>query len=582
MRVPGSIKTVLYIEILLPMLLLVFGVYHGLLQVLYRAGFMKELSFLRIEYYQGLTLHAVINAIVFTTVLIVAFGNLMFLYHLKKPLRPAVQWTGAILMVVGTLMAAWAMFTGKANVLYTFYPPLLAHWSFYLGAALLAVGSLVPFFFDWIPNYISWKRENPDKKVPLAVYGVFINHILWLIMLVPLVIEIFFQLLPLSLGLVSEINPSLARTLFWAFGHPVVYFWLLPAYVMLYTVLPKVVTGEGKLYSDGAARLAFILFLIFSFPVGLHHQYTEPSITDSYKLIHAIFTFGVAVPSFITAFTVASSLEYSIKSKYPEVRDSLFAWWKKIPYASTEGDKWLVSYFMAGLFLFLIGGITGIVNASYNMNNVVHNTAWVPAHFHTTVGGLVTLVFLGMALYFLAQLKGTEVKAKGLAVAAPWLWLVGMVIFNVGYSIAGLMGYPRRTQTGATGSYFDPSSPYYMPDWHFYAVLGAIGGVIATLGFVLYLVSFVSTLFAPAKENAELYIPSAEPYHDEKMPSLQKLTPWVAFSVILFVVSYIPPLYDVTKRGVFFDSPGYNDKSPIPITKPQSARDERKETAEAK
>lgn len=66
------------------------------------------------------------------------------------------------------------------------------------------------------------------------------------------------------------------------------------------------------------------------------------------------------------------------------------------------------------------------------------------------------------------------------------------------------------------------------------------------------------------------------------MPSLQKLTPWVAFSVILFVVSYIPPLYDVTKRGVFFDSPGYNDKSPIPITKPQSARDERKETAEAK
>ncbi|ADC90203.1 cytochrome c oxidase subunit I [Thermocrinis albus DSM 14484] len=569
MRVDSSIRTVIVGEIVFAIVLLIFGIYHGLMQVLYRAGVIKSMSFLGIEYYQGLTLHGVINVIVFTTIVIVALGNAVFLYYLQKPLRPAVQWTSFIMMVVGTLMAAWAMFTGKANVLYTFYPPLVAHWTFYVGAALLLVGSVIPLFFDWLPNYVSWRRENPDKKVPLAVYGMLINHIMWVIMLVPVVIEVLFQLLPLSLGLVQEVNPSLARTLFWAFGHPVVYFWLLPAYVMLYTVLPKVVTGDGKLYSDGAARLVFILFLIFSFPVGLHHQFTEPGITNNYKLIHSLFTFGVAVPSMLTAFTVAASLEYSIKSKYPELKNSLFYWWTKIPYISLEGDKWLVSYFMAGLFLFFVGGVTGIINASYNMNLVVHNTSFVPGHFHTTVGGLVTLVFLGMSLYLVSKLTGKDIKFKGLAVIAPWLWWQGMLIFEYAMSVAGIHGFPRRTNTGLT--YLNPDSPLYRPEWVGYAELSVFAGVLIVIGFVLWAISFFGTLLSSPVREPVLELPSAEAYHDEKMPALQKLTPWVVFSSLLFLVSYIPPLYDVTKRGVFFDSPGYNDKSPVPITKPPAS-----------
>ena len=434
-------------------------------------------------------------------------------------------------------------------------------------------------FFDWAPNYISWRREHPGEKVPLAVFGVFVNHIMWVIMLVPVVITVVFQMLPLSLGLVSEANPSLSRTLFWAFGHPVVYFWLLPAYVMLYTVLPKIVTGEGKLYSDSAARFVFILFILFSFPVGLHHQFTEPAVTNSYKLIQALFTFGVAVPSILTAFTVAASLEYSIKSKYPEVKNSLFYWWTKVPYISLEGDKWLVSYFMAGLFLFFVGGITGIINASYNLNLVVHNTSFVPGHFHTTVGGLVTLSFLGMALYLVSKLTGKEIRFKGLAVLAPWLWWQGMLIFEYAMSVAGLHGFPRRTNTGI--SYLNPDSPLYRPEWVGYAELSAFAAIILVLGFVFWAISFFGTLLSPSVREGSLELPTAEALHDEKAPALNRLTPWFAISVALFVLSYIPALYDVTKRGVFFDSPGYTDKNPVPITKPQSAKEE-KSTAEVK
>lgn len=580
MKVEGSIKTVILGEIIFPILLLIFGIYHGLMQALYRAGIIKDMSFLGIEYYQGLTLHGVINAVVFTTMVIVAFGNAVFLYYLKKPLRPVVQWVSFLMMVVGTLMAAWAMFAGKANVLYTFYLPLVAHPFFYIGAALLLVGSIVPLFFDWTPNYISWRREHPGEKVPLAVFGVFVNHIMWVIMLVPVVITVVFQMLPLSLGLVSEVNPSLSRTLFWAFGHPLVYFWLLPAYTMLYTILPKIVTGEGKLYSDSAARFAFILFIIFSFPVGLHHQFTEPAVTNNYKLIQALFTFGVAVPSILTAFTVAASLEYSIKSKYPEVKNSLFYWWTKIPYISLEGDKWLVSYFMAGLFLFFVGGITGIVNASYNVNLVVHNTSFVPGHFHTTVGGLVTLSLLGISLYLVSKLMGREIRFKGLAVLAPWLWWQGMLIFEYAMSVAGLHGFPRRTNAGI--SYLNPDSPLYRPEWVGYAELSAFAAFIIVLGFIFWALSFFGTLLSPKVREDTLEFPTAEALHDEKAPALNRLTPWFAFSILLFVISYIPPLYDVTKRGVFFDSPGYNDKNPVPITKPQSAKQEEKPTAQAK
>ncbi len=220
---------------------------------------------------------------------------------------------------------------------------------------------------------------------------------------------------------------------------------------------------------------------------------------------HAFLTFMVALPSFITAFTVAASLEHGARQRGGK---GLFAWWAKLPYFSREGDQWLFSYFIAGLLLFLFGGITGIVNASYNLNLAVHNTSWVVGHFHTTVGGLVTLAFLGISLYMMAKLRGVEVKAKGLAVAAPYLWLIGMMVFEVAMSVAAFYGFPRRTAAGA--SYIDPASPLYHPEWYFWAHLSAGGGAIAVLGFVAYLVSFLGTLFARPVREPVVEFPMAE------------------------------------------------------------------------
>ena len=115
------------------------------------------------------------------------------------------------------------------------------------------------------------------------------------------------QLLPWSLGLIERVDVALSRTLFWYFGHALVYFWLLPAYMVWYVIIPKVI--GGKIFSDSLARLSFMLFLLFSIPVGIHHQLTEHSIDGTWKFIQVVLTFAVIVPSLMTAFSMFAMFE---------------------------------------------------------------------------------------------------------------------------------------------------------------------------------------------------------------------------------------------------------------------------------
>src|SRR3954466_802956 len=132
---PG-LKRMILIELVFPVILLVLGIYHGMMQVLYRAGMIRSRQVLGLEYFQGLTLHGVINAIVFTTFFAVAFGHALVARFLGRLPDRRALWASLVLMTGGTLMAAVPMLIGQASVLYTFYAPLRAHFTFYLGATL--------------------------------------------------------------------------------------------------------------------------------------------------------------------------------------------------------------------------------------------------------------------------------------------------------------------------------------------------------------------------------------------------------------------------------------------------------------
>ena len=127
MQLSKSIKRAIYWELGIPLALLSIGIYHGLMQVIYRAGVLRDSSFAQLDYYQGLTLHGVINAIVLTTFFAVAFGHATIAFYLKKEPNKLVTWISFWLMTIGTVMAAWAMLAGKASVLSDYGMPSAAN-----------------------------------------------------------------------------------------------------------------------------------------------------------------------------------------------------------------------------------------------------------------------------------------------------------------------------------------------------------------------------------------------------------------------------------------------------------------------
>lgn len=555
MQVSRSFKRLIFWELSIPVALLTLGIYHGLMQTIYRAGVLKQAVFAKLEYYQGLTLHGVINAIVLTTFFAVAFGHATMAFYFKKEPNKKVAWFSFTLMVVGTVMAAWAMLAGKATVLYTFYPPLKGHPLFYLGAALLIVGSWIPFF-DWTRMYIKWKKDNPDTKTPLAVLGTLINFIIWFVCTLAVAYEVLVLLLPWAIGWTSTVNVTLARTLFWFFGHALVYFWLLPAYIMFYTMLPKL--SGGKLYSDLAGRIALFLFLLFSVPVGVHHQYSDPSITQGIKFFQGMLTFGVAIPSFITAFTIAASLEYAGRKRGSK---GWFGWMKKLPYLDT--NNYLFAYLISGLVLFIFGGLTGIVNASYQLNNVIHNTSWLPGHFHMTVAGPVFLAIIGMSTYLYSTMSGKKIFMPGVNVIIPYLWSIGVLIFSTGLMWGGLLGEPRRTNLGMT--YLNPDSELFRPDWVPTTALALLGGIIMFIAGMLFIVVFFGTMFRKKYQEAVLTLPVSEAYHDERrIPLFDKFKPWLVVMAIILVIAYVPAFLDVNKN-TGPKAPGFTPDNPVPI-----------------
>ena len=555
MQVSKSLKRLLYWELAIPIALLSIGIYHGLMQTIYRSGAIQQTSFAKLDYYQGLTLHGVINALVLTSFFAVAFGHACMAFFLKKEPNKNLAWISFALMTLGTVLAAWAMLAGKASVLYTFYPPLKAHPFFYLGAALLLVGSWLPLF-NWAQLYTRWKKENPTTKTPLAVVGTLVNFTIWFVCTLAVAYEVLVLLLPWALGWTPGVNVTLARTLFWFFGHALVYFWLLPAYIMFYTMLPKV--AGGKLYSDMAGRIALFLFLLFSIPVGVHHQFSDPSITRGVKFFQGLLTYGVTIPSFITAFTLAASLELAGRKRGSK---GWFGWMGKLPYLDTK--NFLFAYLICGLILFIFGGLTGLVNASYSLNSVVHNTSWLPGHFHMTVAGPVFLAIIGMSTYMYSKLSGKPVFLPRLNVIVPYIWTIGVLIFSTGLMWGGLLGEPRRTNLGLT--YLNPSSEQFRPEWVPTTTLALMCGIIMFIAGLMYFIVFFGTMLSKRREAAVLEFPVSEAYHDEpRVPLFDTFKPWILTMAVVLLIAYVPALMNVFKN-TGPDAPGFTPDNPVPI-----------------
>lgn len=468
---------------------LALGIVLGPYQTLRRApGFQMELIDLPVfsYYYQALTAHGVLNALVFTTFFIMGTSYFITQRSLQRPLKSMqAAWAAFGLMTIGLVLAAGAIISGQANVLYTFYAPMVAHWTFYLGLTLVIVGTWVGLF-NVIFTYFDWRRDNPDQAVPLAVFAVLANFIMWFTASLGVAVEVLTMLLPLSLGIIDTTDAQVSRILFWFFGHPLVYFWLIPAYISWYTMLPKQL--GVKLFSDSMGRVAFLMLMIFSIPIGVHHLFVDPGISQSAKLLHSALTFVVAVPSFLTAFNIGATLERAGRKRGGK---GLFGWMITLPW----GDPVVASQLM-GMLLFAVGGITGVMNASFNINLALHNTTWVVGHFHMTLAGAVFMTYIGMTYWILPAIRRRPLWQPRLALFQAYSWFVGMLIFGASMGRAGIEGAIRRTDMGAPGAYI-PEAAVDLLNW------SAIGGIVLFFSSIALFAVILGTLFAPAKkENA--------------------------------------------------------------------------------
>jgi cytochrome c oxidase subunit I len=530
-------------HILVAILALAVGSLFGPLQAFEHAGwdFYQYLKPFIKSYYQGLTVHGVLNALVWTTFFIMGFLTFNVIFGLKRPLKnPVLNKVGFWLMVVGVVAAAIPILANEATVLFTFYPPLKANWAFYLGLTLVVVGSWVE---GWglLLTYFGWRKENATERTPFIAFASLVTFVLWQICTIGVAVEILTMLLPWSLGLIEAVDPQLARTYFWFTGHPLVYFWLLPAYISWYAMLPKQ-ASNSKMFSDSLARLAFWIFLVLSTPLGFHHQYVDPGVPPVWKFIHSMLTFGVFFPSMMTAFTVIASLEMGARKKGGK---GALGWIGKLDWNNPSVSAQL----LAGI-LFFFGGIGGLANASYNVNLVLHNTAFIPGHFHLTVATAVTLSFMGISYWLVPYLTGKKLWQPKWAMIQTWVWFVGMIIFSNSMHVLGLLGAPRRVPLGL--------APYVPAEWNSRLIQVGIGGAILFVSGFIYLLVMLKTALNKETVETEVEVPVAESMHDPaQSPAwLDRWAPWIYGTIALIVVVYGPQLVEQISN-ISLNAPGF-------------------------
>src|SRR5690625_3276474 len=512
---------------------ILLGTVAGFIQMMQRSGWIDLPNWL--TYYQLLTFHGVSLALVFTTFFIMGFlysGVAKTLGGKMPKATRILGWIGFYSMAIGTIIATALILTNDGTVLYTFYSPMKASGWFYIGLALLIVGSWI-ISLGIVIAYVRWRKANPGQSSPLFTYMTIATIFLWIHASLAVAISVVVLYIPWAFEFVPRINVALTRTLFWYFGHALVYFWLLPAYIYWYVNIPQII--GGKIFSNSLPRLTFILLILFSVPVGIHHQLNEPGILSFFKFLQVVLTMAVVVPTLITAFSILATFELTGRSRGGK---GLFGWVTKLPWKDAR-------FFAAvmGMILFIPGGAGGIINSSYQLNQMIHNTWWVTGHFHLTFATTVILTFFAIS-YWLIPVLTRRVFTKRLnrlAIVQTILWTIGMILLGGTMHFAGLKGAPRRT---AYSLYGDHELAF---TWMNYSQVIAVGGVIVFIALLLILYIWVNLLFFAPKldQSIEYPIGVINERAEEPPKILERWTVWIGVSIALSIIAYAVPIYQL-------------------------------------
>ncbi|UCG27394.1 MAG: cytochrome c oxidase subunit I [Bacteroidales bacterium] len=246
-------------------------------------------------------------------------------------------------------------------------------------------------------------------------------------------------------------DPILYQHLFWIYSHPAVYIMILPAMGAISEIIPTF--ARKSIFGYRAIVLSTLAIAFVGYFVWGHHMFTS-GMSGTALYTFSILTFFVAIPSAIKVFNWVSTMHAgSIHAEPP--------------------FYWAASF----IFVFMIGGLTGLVLGSLATNVHVHDTQFVVAHFHYVMFGGVGFAFMAAIHYWFPKIYG-RMYDKGMAKTG---WLIFFIGFNTLYLpmfYLGIRGMPRR--------YFD-----YLEEFHGPNIISTIGAVVLIAGLFMILSNLI-------------------------------------------------------------------------------------------
>jgi cytochrome c oxidase subunit 1 len=459
------------------------------------------------QVYNGLfTVHGIIMIfIIVIPGLSVIFGNffLPILIGARDVAFPRLNLLSFYLYLTGALVAVISQFTGDG-------PPDTG-WSFYVPYSvqsstnvIVALTAAVILGFSSILTGLNFivtihRMRAPGMtfmRMPLFSWSIYATA--WIQVLATPIIGITLLMViaerVLNIGFFDPAlggDPILFQHLFWIYSHPAVYIMILPAMGVVTEIFPTF--SQKPVFGYTAIAISSLAIAGIGYFVWGHHMFTSGTSYLS-RLFFSLLTFLVAVPSAIKVFN-----------------------WVTTMYGGSIDLKPPLLYAIAFIFLFMIGGLTGLIQGALATNIQVHDTSFVVAHFHYIIfGGMGFAAFAGIH-YWLPKMYGRMYNLR-VANIAWGIIFVGFNLFYFPQLIIGMQGMPRR--------YFD-----YLPQFNTGQFISTIGSYIMVTGLVIMLINLIhgSRKGKPAPANPwhgvtlEWQIPSPPPLENfEEIPQITR------------------------------------------------------------
>src|SRR5690606_3569744 len=233
------------------------------------------------------------------------------------------------------------------------------------------------------------KREKTyEGSVPLVTFGAMTAAIIAAFTLLSgaiILIPTFFM----SVGVLTNVDPLVYRVIWWALGHSSQQI-NVAAHISIWYAVAAIAFG-AKPMSERVSRGAFLLYILFLQLASAHHILADPGVSTEWKIVNtSYFMYFAVLGSMIHALSIPGAMEVAQRAKGYNM--GLSEWLRKVPWSNPT---------FSGVFIALIGfgflgGISGVMMGTEQLNLLIHNTIYVPGHFHATVVVGTTLTFMAL------------------------------------------------------------------------------------------------------------------------------------------------------------------------------------------